>query len=69
MIYLSKEDYKKFEVKISAYKAVQPVKILKPDGYILPGVLLNDEEVMKALPELKEMEIIKEFEPIPDEII
>jgi len=51
---------KEFTKTISKFKAVQPIKINSPDSYILPESLLNDKEILKALPELKDLELINE---------
>lgn len=52
-------DKNKFKVKIDKHLRIEPIKILIPDGYILPESLLQNEKVMKKLDKLGDLSVIE----------
>lgn len=69
MILIPKNRKDEFTVNITEWKSIEPVQILEPDAYILPESILEDEDVLRVLPQLFGMELITDFTPMPQEEI
>ena len=60
MILVPQDKVELFSKEINKFKAIQPIKIESPNAYILPESILEDIEIITALPELLELELINE---------
>jgi len=60
MIFIPTNKYDNFDKSITKFKAIKPIKIESPQGYILPESILNDEEIVNAIPELLDLQLINE---------